>query len=111
MDNTTKGFAQRIITELESIKRLIVDAISSPQQQPGSSQGNKTQSDSGDNQSSPGIAASSEPKPKPSTAANNIAGKENKDRFPTLTQWKPVLELIGLIFLVGYTTMVCHAGS
>jgi hypothetical protein len=105
MDNTTKGFAQKIITELESIKRLIVDAISSPQRQHGSSQGNKTQSDSGDNQSSQGIAASSESKPKPPTATNNNADKENKDRFPALAQWKPVLELIGLVFLVGYTTI------
>ena len=47
MDNATNGFAQKIISELESIKRLIVDAVSGPREENDGSEKDQTATDHG----------------------------------------------------------------
>lgn len=99
MDNTAKGFAQRILGELEGIKGLIHAAISSPAQQRRSLQGETSQPVGSQGEAEPQINSS----PAPSTVSD--AAPQKEPRFPRLSEWKPVFEVVGLMFLIAYTTI------
>jgi hypothetical protein len=85
MDKASQNVARQVVSLLKDIK-LGVDSIFGPQQEHGGSQGNKSQS-------APSEATGSNPNPR----------KDN--RFPMLAEWKPVFELVGLVVLIGYTTV------
>src|SRR5665213_1157849 len=104
MDNTAKGFAQKIISELSAIKELVINAVSHPDQEHRDSQRYKGQPATCQAERAPG-SDSFIPEPQPPIACNRDTAQENQPRFPRLTQWKPVFEVAGLAFLIIYTTV------
>ncbi|HYL74715.1 MAG TPA: hypothetical protein VEU96_10955 [Bryobacteraceae bacterium] len=104
MNRTAKEFARKIVSELESIRRLIVDAISHPGKQADGceEQHGKPNSDA---QTSPEGRRTSTSNADPSVTSNNPPTKAKQERFPGLTEWKPLIEIVGVGFLVIYTAV------
>src|SRR5258706_8477532 len=104
MDNAAKGLAHKIISELQSIKRLIVDAISNPQKKHVDTQGNQSQSHGSAREAAPRIDATPS-ETQPSVTCKYDADDKNNSRFPRLAKWKPIIDFFGLIVLLAYTTI------
>ena len=102
MDNAAKEIARKIISELEAIKRLLVRPITDPEKKTECRDEYKHQAEKRDD--NPHYRReSSAPKSNTSISADNTTAREKSERFPKLTQWKPVIEVAGLIALVIYT--------
>jgi hypothetical protein len=105
MDKEAQDFGRQIVSRLDAIKRLILDSITNRDEQHGGSKRDHGKPDNGNNESCPIQAKTTYPKPNPTKPANQEARQQNQERFPRLTQWKPVFEIVGLCFLIGYTTV------
>ena len=87
MDNTTKGFAQKIISELESIK----SAISlSPKENEGPCDRRLTRAS---------------PERKAAPLSNNSAAAPKREWIRQLKEFEPVIAVIGTAVLIIYTTV------
>jgi hypothetical protein len=104
MDKHAQDLARKIISILEDIKRLIVDALAKPQQKQESANKQTDTSNSQQNQSRPNTE---NPKTtsNPTITGQNPPVDHKKERFPKLVQFKPVIEAIGICFLVIYTAV------
>src|SRR5437867_13247431 len=107
MDKVAKGLAERIINELGAIKRLIHDAISLPRQKHPSANDDKNPAD--DEKGNPKQDASpiplSQSQMQPAITQGNNTKRPNVERFHWLTECKPLMELVGVIGLLVYTTI------
>jgi hypothetical protein len=104
MDNTAKGFAQKIVSELESIKRLIIDAVSLPHQETSGADRHKDKSNDAETDSDTKIPPrfkSSETHP--AVAENKTTNNKSNGR----REWfkEHGVEVAGVVIVAAYTTV------
>ncbi len=102
MDNTAKGFTQKIISELEGIKRLIHDALMLPQHKPDQSNGK--QGEANHSNANPKVRADhASAKSVPAPSADNHPDDKKRYTYSWILRNKPVWEFVGLLILIAYT--------
>jgi hypothetical protein len=102
MDNHAQDFARQIISRLDAIKTLIVDAVSAHNKKGKYTNTKDGKSNSGQGQSS-SLGQGSLPESNPSPGSNSPPANAQKERFPRLREYAPLIELIGASFIVIYT--------
>ena len=101
MDNHGQDFARKIIGILDDIKRLIIDAQAKPRQHHESSDKQTDESNRGERQAKTNTQGPPTT-PKPTGASENPA-QSNRRRFEKLSEFKPLVDIVGVGFLVIYT--------
>jgi|ERR1022692_68090 hypothetical protein len=102
MDKTAQDFARKILSNLIDIKRLIYDAISIPRKQHYSSD-EKDNTSNNCKQPADANTLSGIGRPQPAEDKHDPTANKQPKSFPRLRRYKPLIEAVGIGFLVIYT--------